>query len=473
MASPNLVASDEPKLVAQLTARSPYARLDTILLFGTFSLLLFGPLAFGAVEPWAVFTLQLGATSLLVLWGVRQAMAGELQIRRNPLFPPMALFAVLTLAQIVLGLSSYRHDTISTAMQYWVYGVLAFLVVQCLQRTAQVKMLAWIFSAYGLFVALFALVQSLSSTGELYWLRVPQEGGWIYGPYVNHNHYAGLMEMLFPIPLVMAMTKHVRGHWKAAPAFAAVLMASTIFLSGSRGGMVAFLVQMVVLGILLGMQRNRRTALTAGAVLTIIAVLILWVGGQGLISRIISIKSETQTELEGGLRLTIDRDGLKMFLHKPILGFGLGTFPVVYPQYRTFFTNKFINRAHDDYLQLLMEMGALGFATMIWFIMLVYRRGANKLGDWTWNINGAVALACLLGCTGLLVHGFVDSNLQSPANAALFYCLCTMAAADTKFGVHRRRRAGKPAQAEAAEGFVTNAGSPNSPTVPATDQQQE
>ena len=32
-------------------------------------------------------------------------------------------------------------------------------------------------------------------------------GGWIYGPYVNHNHYAGLMEMLVPIPLVLSLTE--------------------------------------------------------------------------------------------------------------------------------------------------------------------------------------------------------------------------------------------------------------------------
>jgi len=37
---------------------------------------------------------------------------------------------------------------------------------------------------------------------QLYWMRQPRSGGWIYGPYVNHNHYAGLMEMLVPIPLI-------------------------------------------------------------------------------------------------------------------------------------------------------------------------------------------------------------------------------------------------------------------------------
>jgi hypothetical protein len=67
---------------------------------------------------------------------------------------------------------------------------------------------------------------------------------------------------------------------------------------------------------------------------------------------------------------------------------------------------------------------------------------------------GAVALACLLGCTGTLIHGFVDSNLQIPANAALFYSLCAIAAAKTKFGMRRRRRSVEPEQADLAVGAI-------------------
>ena len=41
-----------------------------------------------------------------------------------------------------------------------------------------------------------------------------------------------------------------------------------------------------------------------------------------------------------------------------------------------------------------------------------------------------LSLAALLGCTGILVHSFVDFNLQIPANAAFFYVLCALAASD-------------------------------------------
>ena len=123
-----------------------------------------------------------------------------------------------------------------------------------------------------------------------------------------------------------------------------------------------------------------------------------------------------------------------------LLGWGLGVFPVIYPQFRSFYTNVVVNRAHDDYLQLLAEMGALGFATMLWFLVVLYRSSIKKLDNWAINISGAISLAALLGCAGILVHGFVDSNLQIPANAALFYVLCVLAASKPLTESRRRRR---------------------------------
>src|SRR5205085_11479094 len=139
--------------------------------------------------------------------------------------------------QIMAGRSAYRHNSIAGALLYCGYGLLCFLTVQCLRKASQVKTLALIISVYGTAIAFVALLQGLAPNGKVYWLREPHLGGWIYGPYVNHNHYAGLMEMLVPIPLVFCFTRYAYGSRKNLAALAAALMASTVFLSGPRGGL--------------------------------------------------------------------------------------------------------------------------------------------------------------------------------------------------------------------------------------------
>jgi O-antigen ligase len=412
---------------------------DSILFYGVFALLWLAPLAFGAVEPWAILVLEVATALLFVLWMVRQLLRAELRVTAGPLFPPILGFAVLVLFQIVTGFTAYRYATLSQALLYGAYGLLCFLAVQVLRRTWQIRILTWGFSGYGFAVALFALIQDLASNGKLYWLRTPRLGGWIYGPYVNHNHYAGLMEMLLPIPLVFVFTRYGSNLRKGMAGLAAALMASTIFLSGSRGGMLAFAGQMALfVALLLRQKKAGRMVLTLGVFAVLAIGMLAWLGGGELAERIASIHSETRKELSGAMRMNIDRDAVKMFERKPVLGWGLGTFPEVYPQFRSFYTNFFVDKAHNDYLQLLVETGALGLAAMSWFLVATYRGAIKKVKNWTVDTNGAVGLATLLGVTGILIHGLLDFNLQIPANAALFYVLCTVAAMEPRFGLTRR-----------------------------------
>ena len=65
--------------------------------------------------------------------------------------------------------------------------------------------------------------------------------------------------MLVPIPLVVSMGHLLRGGKRALVAFCAVLMASTIFLSRSRGGMIAFVLQIVLFAALTLLQRRNHS----------------------------------------------------------------------------------------------------------------------------------------------------------------------------------------------------------------------
>ena len=433
-----LATQPEPAPVAKV---SQPRLTNTVLLSGACAVLLLGPLAFGAVEPWSIFALETCAMILLAIWAFRQWTNREINVSENVLYRPMAAFFALVTVQWVVGTTAYRLVTYSHLLLYAAYGMLVFVVTQTLRRSSQFELLAKLFTAYGLVVASFAILQGMAPNGKLYWVFTLQQGGAIYGPYVNHNHYAGLMEMLMPFPLVLATTHFTDGNRKIVVAGIAALMAGSIFLSGSRGGMAAFVAQMVVLSVLLVRKRDGswKQPLMLGGFLALVIVFLVWMGGNELTQRLASIHSEAREELSGGVRLSIDRDCLHMLIKRPFLGWGLGTFPIVYPEFRSFYTTFFVNQAHNDYLQLLVETGVAGFAIAVWFLVLAFRQAASKLKNWTETASGALTVAALLGCVGILVHSFLDFNLQIPANAALFYVLCAIAASAPLQESQRRR----------------------------------
>ena len=107
-----------------------------------------------------------------------------------------------------------------------------------------------------------------------------------------------------------------------------------------------------------------------------------------------------------------------------VMGFGPGTFRVVFPDYQRlhdfggrtvpeFWTTHFWPHAHQDYLQTLIEWGWLG--ALFWAVLVFggVLRGARNLfqrrGDFTLRW---LTLCSLLGLIGTLLHALLDFPLQ-------------------------------------------------------------
>ena len=401
----------------------PLGILRWVLVLSLSALLMFAVLAFGAVDEWSTFTFEAGAAALFLIWAGKQLVSRQVKISKNSLYLPTLLFFGLILAQIALRRSAYGYVTKYEALQYAAYGIVLLIAAESVRAEDTRRIFALAMIVFGTLYAFFALAQELTSNGKIFWIHSPRFHGTIYGSYVNRDHYAGLMEMLVPIPLVLAVGHVLKGGERALVGFCAVLMATTIFLSGSRGGMIAFVLETVLFAALtFGGRRSPRAALGSVAVCVLILAFLTFLGKVQVLGRL--------GDLGPDIRLDMAKDSLRMFYHRPVLGWGLGTFPTVYPRYRSFYSNLFINEAHNDYAQLLVEAGLLGFGLMLWFLAQVYRHGLPTSRRWEFKWDGALSLAALLGCTGILVHSFVDFNLQIPANAALFYVLCALAASE-------------------------------------------
>ena len=388
---------------------------------------------------------EAGAAALFLVWAGKQMVSGQLKLSKNPLYAPALFFFVLLLAQVGLRTSAYGYVTKYEVLQYVSYGIVLLIATECVREEDARKKLALALIVFGALYAFFALVQERTSNGKFFWVYTARFNGSMYGSYVNRNHYAGLMEMLVPFPLVVSVGHLVRGGKRALVAFCAVLMASTIFLCGSRGGMLSFILEVVAFATLtLVQKKNHRAALGTVAVCGLVLAFLVFVGKGQVLGRL--------GDLAPGARLNMTKDCLTMFSRRPVLGWGLGTFPTVYPSYRSFYTNLFVNEAHNDYAQLLVETGLFGFGLMLWFLVRLYQHGLPTSRRWEFKWDGAVSLAALLGCTGLLLHSFVDFNLQIPANAALFYVLCGLAASELPSESSRSRPA-RTAKAERIGGL--------------------
>lgn len=402
------------------TPTSLPARFPVAVTGGICALLFFAVLSFGAVEEWAIATLEVGVALLFLFWAAHQFISGQIKVRSSRLYAPALLFGSVVAAQCGFHLTAYRYATMIAALEYMAYGMLLFLAIQTLDGAQCSKVIIWGFTSFGFALAVFAIAQDLTANGKIYWLRTLTSGGAIFGPYVNHNHYAGLMEMLSPIPLVVGLTSLTSGGRRALVVFAGIVMAGTIVLSQSRAGTASFLAEMaLLLGLLLARRKNGRMAAVLGAVCLMVLAFVAWLGTAALWHHF--------AELQDWMRMAMTRDGLRMFSRKPLIGWGLGAFTTVYPQFRSFYTDLFVNAAHNDYVQVLVETGVVGFVAVVWFIVAVYRTGLRNLRSWNHDWSHALGLAALIGCTGLLVHSAFDFNLQIPANACVFYFLCAVA----------------------------------------------
>jgi hypothetical protein len=78
--------------------------------------------------------------------------------------------------------------------------------------------LTWFLVLLGFSVGLLGIVQYFTSQGTMYWIRDLPEGGDVFGPYVNRNHFAGFVELVAPVGLALLVFRGVRRdffRWRA------------------------------------------------------------------------------------------------------------------------------------------------------------------------------------------------------------------------------------------------------------------
>jgi len=403
-----------------------------IIRIGVCVLVTFAVLAFGAVEPWSESVLQIGAALLFLWWGFLMATGRGEEIRWSPVIWPLLGLELIALVQFLIPLSLYPYLTKLELLRMTSYFILLFLSGQAFRTPRQWANFAWFIILMGFAVAVFSVLQDLTFNGKLYWFREMRYGGMPYGPYVNRNHFAGLMELLIPVGLAMLAVPGVRRQQMPLMALLAAMPVGALLLSASRGGIIGFSCEVIVLVILLWIRPGeKKHVFTFLIALVLAGGLVGWLGVGQVIQRFSQIHNPEVTE---GRRISMARGAYHIFRDHPWMGAGVGTMISVYPAYETAYDATIVDHVHDDHFELLAETGAVGAICWLTFIVLLAVHGLRNVSAHQDPVVRAVQLGTLVGCAGILVHSFVDFNLHIPANALLFYLMAGMASTNPIFG---------------------------------------
>jgi O-antigen ligase/tetratricopeptide (TPR) repeat protein len=330
----------------------------------------------------------------------------------------------------------------------------------------------------GVLVAAVGLVERVYWNGKVLWLFVPMDWGAPFpgtfpratGPFVDPDHFANYLNMVFPLALAGALyelyskSRRSAGAIRLLCASGAFIILSAIILSLSRAAWTGVAASTLVLSLLwanaewtkakdkyeremawrqrlarIGGERSEAprlapkwsTAAISGICLATLALImlaaLLIVGPQG---RLQSDARVGQTIAEGGglgLRPIVWGDSLKMVRDFPLFGVGLGGWPEIFPRYQTGpWSEYYFREAHNDYLQYITETGLIGLLAAIWFIGLA-AKSLSASRHYLSLTDRPLMAALVLALATMAFHELVDFCLHVPANALLFTLLFAIA----------------------------------------------
>jgi O-antigen ligase len=422
-------------------------------------------LAFGTVESWSLALFEINALVMAVLLGVWQLFDPNFEWRRLRMALPLWLLLAWAFVQLIpfgafgqtlampvapetVPTDRLRLPTISVdpqatreaAAKLLALAIYFTVALQVLTTPARRQLATRILSIFGLVVSFLAIAQRLSWNGRLYWIRPVSAFVSPFGPFGNYNHFAGMVELLFPLPFAWLVFSRCRIEERIFHAIAVVVMIAAAVLSMSRAGILAITIQFILFGVAIMLLqqagRARRLARIPILIVVVAVLLSLWIGYRPLMRRFDTIQQGRQ-EHSVVTRLAYWQASWQIFRDHAVTGVGLGAFPTIYPSYgRASSRYERVEQVHNDYLQLLTDTGMVGGIIGLTALLGLFWRWRSSICH-RWRLDsktGAQNFAHFLGAAvavvGLLIHSLVDFNLQIASNALLFLIVTAVSLVD-------------------------------------------
>jgi hypothetical protein len=363
-------------------------------------LLFFSILTIWIPDRWAVSVFQTGVFALGVGWAVRMVWR-PYSLKSSFLLLPLGGAFLWGLLQLATGQTVYRFETWTSLLNWATAFVVLFVALQALAAHSVRQAFLRALGYFGLAVSVLAATQLFTSPGKVFWVFPTPYTDSVLGPFLSRNTYAAFIELVLPIAVWESIWDRRRGWlWSGA----AGIMFSSVIAGASRAGAILLTLEIVILVLLAARRKTPGRALAPGVlrILVVAAVFITVLGWEVVWKRF-------QQADPYVFRRELLSSSLAMLGERPWMGFGLGTWPVVYPAYALFDIGMFANHAHNDWAEWAAE-GGMPFLLILLTVAV-------------WSGWQVVRSPWGLGVVSVFIHCLVDYPMQKPALAAL---VCAM-----------------------------------------------
>lgn len=277
--------------------------------------------------------------------------------------------------------------------------------------------------------AVFGVLQLLGGEGAPYFHRITNVGAAV-GFFANRNHHAVFLALYWPLFLWFLHGRNDRAGSHAATllgVLGGVAVMLAIMATGSRAGLAIGGASFLATSALLYRMRGAavgtdsagnivRLTLLASIVGTITGAIAMLIFGAGFMDRL------DQGDVMADLRLAVLPTLNAMIWHYAPFGGGFGSFEAAYKiaEPVNLLSLQYLNHAHNDYLELLIDGGLPALGLLIGWGFIVWKAAANG-----WRHEQAAAtdrvgiVASLMMLAIFAAASLVDYPLRTPALAAM------------------------------------------------------
>jgi O-antigen ligase len=345
-----------------------------------------------------------------------------LQFNRFDDFEKISKFSLLSLLFLMIWIMIqtvfFSEDITQSLYQVmkWLGMVAVFFVIQKL-KYKQVLRIIFAVILMSFFFSIYALYEVLSGHEHVLWEAKSDHLSYLTGTFRNRNHFAGFLQLALGATFGALMRDLSKK--KYVNFFLQLLLCFFLFVilirTGSRSGLVCFVGALFFLGVTT-LKKNIYMGFSF-IVFSICGIAFGLYMGYDIFSLRVFALAEDLPSLEG--RLSAWKSVVTMTDFYFWKGVGLGNFGAFFPNFQSADIVYGWQHAHQDYLELIIEIGAPGLVLLILtvasiFFSCVFNVFTKKQGSMY------LVLGLLTGCFSLMLHAFMDFNFAVPANAYLF-----------------------------------------------------